>query len=363
MIRILHVVTIMNRGGLETMIMNYYRKLDRSKVQFDFLVHRTEEGAYDQEIKKLGGIIHVVSPIRPHTYPKYFRELKKFFSEHPEYKIIHSHINENSGFVLREAKKAGVPIRIAHNHVANVTFDYKWPFRQYARYALRNAPTIRIACGEEAGEWLYKNKNFEVIQNAIDTEVFDFKEEVRLCKRKEFKLENKDVIGHVGRFHESKNHKFLIELFDEVQKKNENAVLVLVGEGPEKEKTEKLVKQLGIANKVVFLGLRTDVDDIFQVFDVFVFPSIFEALPLVLIEAQSTGVDCVVSTGIPQEANLTGIVEFIDLNESAKIWSERINKKLCEKSKRISRKEILDIQGYSVHKNLEKLLSYYKIED
>lgn len=158
-IRILQVVTIMNRGGLETMLMNYYRKIDRSQIQFDFMVHRFEEGHYDAEIEKLGGRIYRMPSIRPGNYMKYFRKLDQFFKENKQYKVVHSHINENSSFVLRAARKAGVTARFAHSHLSNLGIDKKLPFRLYARYLMKGAPSHYFACSKEAGSWLFGQKS------------------------------------------------------------------------------------------------------------------------------------------------------------------------------------------------------------
>ena len=176
-IRVLQVVTIMNRGGLETMLMNYYRKLDKSKIQFDFMTNRSERGHYDDEIEAFGGKIYRLSPIKPGNYNKYFKELDNFFNEHKEYKVVHSHINENSGFVLKAANKAGIQCRIAHSHLSDLKLDYKYPFRIYAKRKLKGNISDYFACSKRAGDWLFGKETSNsgkvtVLNNAVDTEKF-----------------------------------------------------------------------------------------------------------------------------------------------------------------------------------------------
>jgi len=214
MIRILHCVNDMHRAGLETMLMNYYRNIDRTKIQFDFLTHRPYRSDYDDEIESLGGKIYYAPRLYPQNYPVYFRWMRKFFKEHPEYKIVHSHIDTMSYLPLLAAKKAGVPIRIAHSHNTSLDKDFKYLLKQYFRFRINSVCTHRLACGKEAGEFLFGNRDFKVIPNAIDAEKFYFNKDLRDEKRKELGLAGKFVVGHVGRLSYQKNHKFLIEIFN-----------------------------------------------------------------------------------------------------------------------------------------------------
>lgn len=360
-IRVLQVVTIMNRGGLETMLMNYYRKIDRSKIQFDFITHRSERGHYDDEIEALGGTIYRMSPIKPGNYKKYFIELDEFFEEHKEYKVVHSHINENSGFVLRAAKKAGIKCRIAHNHVSGLGLDYKYLFRMYARFILKDSVNNYFACSNEAAKWLFgkdvfEKKEVEILKNSIDLDIFKFDKKKADEIKKELKIEDKFVIGHVGRFNASKNHDFLIDIFNEINKINNNSILLLVGEGNLKNTIMKKVNKLNLNKKVKFLGLRDDIDKIMSAMDVFAFPSKFEAFPVTLVEAQAIGLKCVVSNGIPKEVNITNKVDFIDLKKDAKIWAEIICN--CSKEKYNSKK-IIEDKGYDINKNVEWISNFY----
>ena len=360
-IRVLQVVTIMNRGGLETMLMNYYRKIDRSKIQFDFMVHRSERGHYDDEIEKLGGKIYRMIPIRPGNYHKYFGQLDKFFREHKEYKVIHSHMNENSAFVLKAAKKANIPCRIAHNHVAGLGFDYKFPFRVYARLNLKNNVSDKFACSDEAAKWLFGKASLEngevtILKNGVDLDNFKYDKNIRKEMRKKLNVDKKLVLGHVGRFSPSKNHKFLIDVFNEICKERQDVVLLLVGDGEERKNIELRVNQLGLSEKVKFLGLRNDIYNLMQAMDIFIFPSFFEALPVVLVEAQATGLKCIVSTGVPREANILGNVEFLDLNAGEEKWRQVI---LKSDYTRNYDKKIIEKSGYDINDNIELLTNFY----
>jgi glycosyltransferase involved in cell wall biosynthesis len=359
-IRVLHVVTIMNRGGLETMLMNYYRQIDRKKFQFDFMVNRTERGDYDDEIELMGGKIFRMPPIRPGNYRSYFRLLDKFFHQHFEYKIVHAHLNENSAFVLKAAKKANIPCRISHSHLAGLPLDYKFPFRLYARMNLIKNTNQFFACSREAGQWLFgKNvleTNVKIFKNAINCDEFIYNEKIRNEIRQELKIENKFVIGHVGRFNTQKNHSFLIDVFYEIYKKNKDAVLLLVGQGDLLKEIKSKVDKLNLTTVVKFLGLRPDVGNVMQAMDLFLFPSLYEGLGVVLIEAQASGLKCITSTGTPKEADITGSVDFLDLKISAKEWAEKILE--CP-TERITNKQSIVDNGYDVSSNIKWLCNFY----
>ncbi|KLT18603.1 glycosyl transferase family 1 [Neobacillus vireti] len=319
----------MNRGGLETMLMNYYRQIDRSMIQFDFMVHRPEEGHYDKEILKLGGRIYQMPQIRPGNYRLYFKLLDEFFRKHKEYRVVHSHINENSSFVLRAAKKAGIPCRIAHSHLSDLGIDLKLPFRLYARFFMKNKPNNYFACSKKAGLWLFGNKiassnEIKVLNNAVNAEEFKYNETVRKRIRNDLGIKDELVIGHIGRFNKQKNHEFLLDIFRAVHQKCPDAILLLIGEGHLRSSIERKVEQLGLSSNVKFFGVRSDIPNLMQAMDLFLFPSLFEGLPVVLIEAQAAGLKCIVSDSITEESDITGRVEFISINKSPEYWTNKI---------------------------------------
>lgn len=356
-VRILQVVTIMNRGGLETMLMNVYRQIDRQQMQFDFLVHRMERGHYDDEIEEMGGRIYRLPPIRPGSYRMYFRRLHQFFAVHPEYRIVHSHINENSGFVLGAAKRAGVPCRIAHSHLSDLGLDVKLPFRLYARYVMRGQPSHYFACSHQAGRWLFGEAHpVTVLPNAVDVEQFRCNPSVRREVREELGAGERLVIGHIGRFNKQKNHHFLLEIFHALYQKHPESMLVLAGDGPLRPVIEKKVRKFGLESHVAFLGVRKDVSRLMQGFDVFLFPSLFEGLPVVMVEAQAAGLRCIVADTITREADVSGRVEFYSLRQSAEAWADRI---LSGSFERRDASEELSSKGYDIKKMSRWLTEFY----
>lgn len=324
MIRILQVVNDMHRAGLETMLMNYYRNIDRTKIQFDFLTHRPNKSDYDDEIISLGGKVYYAPRLYPQNYPKYFKWMKKFFAEHSEYKIIHSHIDTMSYLPLKAAKKAGVPVRIAHSHNTSIDKNFKYPLKMYFRSRINGVVTDRLACGREAGEFLFKNKSFKVIPNAVDADIFLYDAHLREKKRRELGLENNLVVGHVGRLSYQKNHKFLIQIFDALIKKEPAAKLVLVGVGEKEQEIREQVKSLGLDESVIFLGNRSDVNELYQAMDVFVLPSLFEGIPVVGVEAQFSDLPCLFSDKTPDEVKFNVRTKFIGLDKAPEFWANEI---------------------------------------
>mgnify|MGYP002463249260 CR=1 FL=1 len=290
-VRILMLFTIMNRGGAETMVMNYYRHIDRNRVQFDFMVHRQEQGVYDDEIKTMGGKIYRMIPLHPFTFGTYRKQISDFFDQHPEYRIIHGHCSESGYFVYREAARRAVPVIIAHAHNAHALFDTKWLFRTYFKHAMRPYLTQGFTCGKEAARWLLGNelgKKAILQRNAIDTLLYRFDEVVRLEVRQELHLpEDATVVGHVGRFNRQKNHEFLLEVFHKyVQELNSTAHLLLVGTGKLQKVIQKKIQQFRLTDQVHLLGERPDVNRLLQAMDLFLFPSFMEGLSVSMVEAR-----------------------------------------------------------------------------
>lgn len=359
-IRVLNMFTIMDRGGAETMVMNYYRHIDRTKVQFDFLVHREQRGAYDDEIERMGGRIYRMCPVYPQNFSRYKRDLRTFFRAHPEYKIIHSHMSELGYFAFREAERQGVPVRICHAHNAPHGFDAKMIMRTYFKKRMMPYLTHLFMCGEESGKWLYGEKNksrFIMLNNAIDAAVYSFDASKRQEMRRQLDLTDELVIGHVGRFNPQKNHPFLLNIFAALLKKEPNAVLLLVGGGADMPKIQAKAQEFGIAERVRFLGVRSDVADLMQAMDVFVFPSLYEGLGIALVEAQAAGLPCVVSDTIPHEAYLTDLVDSEKLSAPEEKWAEKILAK--QAIPRTDRREEIAAHGFDITTEAVKLQEFY----
>lgn len=328
-IRILHVVVNMNRGGAETLIMNLYRNIDRSKVQFDFLT--CKEGTLDNEILAMGGKVHRIPYVSEVGYFKYIKALDHFFSLYKEYTIVHSHMDKMSGFVLRSAEKAGISKRIAHSHstISEGSFVAR-VFKWYAGLNIEKNATHCFACSKEAAKWLFlKNMNkVDILNNGIEFEKFKYDSEIRKSVRSELGVSPEHyIIGHVGRFSHPKNHTFLIDVFADVLKIRPDSTLILVGDGPLRHEIEEKARKLNLWDKTKLLGVRDDINRILQSFDILLFPSLYEGLPVTLVEAQGSGLSCVISDTITRDVDLgAGLIQFESLNNSPADWAEKVTK-------------------------------------
>ncbi|WP_396146817.1 glycosyltransferase family 1 protein [Flavobacterium sp.] len=359
-IRILQLFTILNRGGAETNVMNYYRKLDRTKFQFDFIVHRDEPGAYEDEITTLGGKIYRLPPFNPLKIKEYKKQIALFFDQHT-YLIIHGNCSELGIYIYQEAQKRRTPVIIAHGHNATDGWNLKSPFRYYYKKRMLRYINTYFTCGDEAAVWLFGKKNASnafTMTNAIDTKMFAFDETKSLQVRKQLEATNTQNFIHVGRFNKQKNHEFLIEIFAELVQLNLNRKLFLVGNGELMESIQKKVTDLKLENNVYFLGLRSDVNELLQGMDVFLFPSLFEGLPVSLVEAQASGVKCYISDGVPKEAIIVNDnVKVISLEESALVWAQTIHSQNDFIKKDVS--QVVIDKGYDINKNVILLQEKY----
>lgn len=354
--RVLQVVTNMDRGGLESMLMNYYRHIDREKIQFDFLVHRQERAAFDDEIETLGGRIYCLPRLVPWS-KSYLSALNRFFDEHTGYKVVHVHQDCLSSVILKAAKQHDVPVRIAHSHSANQDKNLKYPIKLWYKRSIPEYATNLFACGKDAGDWMFGGASYQIINNAIDVAAYTYGPTKRQEMRRQLGLENKFTIGHVGGFSQPKNHPFLLDIFAALLKKEPNAVLLLVGGGEGMLKIQAKAQELGIAEHVRFLGVRSDVADLMQTMDVFVFPSLYEGLGIALVEAQAAGLPCVVSDTIPHEAYLTDLVDSEKLSAPEEKWAEKILAKRA--APRTDRREEIATHGFDISTEAVKLQEFY----
>lgn len=356
MIRVLQIVTYMGRGGLETMLMNYYRCMDRSKVQFDFLVHRDFEADYDEEILAMGGRIYHMSRLIPWS-GAYRKKLKNFFREHPEYRIIHVHQDCLSSVALQCAKECGIPVRIAHSHNKNQDINIKyWIKKRYMKQIPKFA-TDYFACGKDAGDWMFSGHSYHILRNAIDVSAYTYSPKKATHIREQLNVENKFVIGHIGRFDPQKNHSFLIDIFYNCAKSDRDARLLLIGDGKGRIRIQEKVKSLGLEEKVIFTGVRSDIADLLQAIDVFVFPSVYEGLGIAAVEAQAAGVPCVLSDNVPSECKMTKNVEYLSLKESPEVWARHII--ACKHIPHTDTYEDICKAGYDINENATKLQNFY----
>lgn len=330
--RILHVVGNMEAGGLETLIMNWYRAIDKTKIQFDFLVHKKDKSFYEDEITKLGGKVYHCSVLDDRNLFKYKKFLNSFFSQHKEYKIVHGHHSFLGFYYLRAAEKHNVPIRISHSHIASHSKGFRGLLKHATRFRFGKHANFHFSCSIKAGEYMYgRNSTFRVINNGIDTAKFTFSESTRQEYRKSLGVSGgQKVICHVGRFYDQKNHKFLIDIFYSFLQDNPNSILVLIGIGPLMNEIKKKAIKLGLANGLRFLGNIANVSGYLCASDIFVFPSLFEGLPLTLVEAQANGLPIVYSSEITKEIELTNLIHPFSLSESSVSWSKTISHILQE---------------------------------
>lgn len=367
--RILHVVGGMNRGGVETWLMHVLRNIDRERFRMDFLVHTSERCSYDDEISRLGSrIIPCLHPHRPWLYAKNF---KRIMTEHGPYDVVHSHVHHFSGYVLRLAHRAHVPVNIAHSHNDTSNKQVKADFlrRMYLtlmrrwiwRYATMGLAVSRKAAVAFFGSAWQKNPRFRLLFCGID--LAPFLEVDRVTIRRELGIpEGTFVLGHVGRFEEQKNHDFLVEIAAEVAKREPKMCLLLIGDGPLKSDIKKKVSCIQLSDKVLFLGLRSDVPRLMLgAMDVFVLPSYYEGLPIVGLEVQAAGLPLVISDDIAEELDIIKpLVRRVALSKPASYWADFILelKGAPPVSQREATKIIADSQ-FNIHNSIRMLEDIY----
>ncbi len=360
-IRVLQVVVSMDVGGIETMLMNYYRNIDREKVQFDFLLHCKHKSYYEDEIEALGGKIYRVPSYHPKDLIKYKKALKAFFAEHTEYKVVHSHIKFYGLYVLKAAKKADVPMRIAHAHTASKFYKLNatLPFRIYTRSRFKYQYTHVYACSPEAAEFMAPGAEYTLVSNAIDVKRFVFNAEARTQMRQSLGIKPDTLlVGHVGRFAPEKNHCFILDVFSELLALYENSKLVLVGTGKLLEEAQEKAKALGISEKVIFAGLRRDVGELLAAMDVFILPSKIEGFPVSLVEAQSADLPCIVANTFSDTAIVTDRVKVLPLSEPASFWAKHIAEADTSLPRRDNGKLMVEA-GLDIKSNVDKLQQVY----
>jgi glycosyltransferase involved in cell wall biosynthesis len=370
MIRVLHIIGQMNRAGAETFIMNVYRHIDRSQIQFDFAVHTDQPGHYDEEILALGGrILHHKNPKILH-FAAYARALSDTLRKQGPFAGVHSHVHFFSGYILRLAEKAGVPLRLAHAHSTSdgqknslLWRIYRWYMRMLIhRHGTHLLGNSRASCEAVYGSTCWQDLRVRVIQNAIDLTPYKVLPDNRQALRTKLALPlDVPLIGHIGRFDIPKNHRYLIKVFEALLHKLPAAHLILLGDGVLRPEIERLVDSAGVRDNVHFLGVRSDVSLVIGCLDLLLLPSLWEGLGIVLIEAQAAGVPCVVSDAVTKEADLNlGLTQFVSLKEDVGVWTNLILQGL--KSHRPAwpyRERALQAAGYDIHQMSELLQEIY----
>lgn len=356
--RLLCIVGGMNAGGAETFLMKIYRALDKKKYQMDFYVAKQEEGYYDKEIITMGGNIYYSIP-KSKNIIKSFVAIKEIVRREKYYYVMRVSQHSISAIDLLAAKQGGAKTLVYRSSNSGtgggrvnriLHFIFRW--------LTIIIPTVRIAPSTEAAEFMFgknciKNRKAIIVKNAIAIEDFKFDQERRANIRWEFGIEEKFVVGHVGRFNHQKNHCFLVEIFSEIVKKNDNSVLLLVGKGELENEIKGKIKLLNLEDKVIFTGVRADVPDILMAMDVFIFPSYFEGMPNTVIEAQATGLKCIVSDSITREAQITDRVSFESLDSIPEEWAAAAIENDNEIG-RMNMAEYLKNNGYDINLSVKE---------
>lgn len=364
--RVLHVIGAMDRGGAETFIMNVYRNIDRSKLQFDFLVHETSECDYDSEILSLGGKIFTVPRFHGVNLISYFHSISLFFKDHHDYLAVHIHIGSCAPIIISVAKSYGVTT-IAHSHNTKFPLSFSELAFRLISYPTRFLADILFACSKQAavdrfGHTIYERNRCAVVNNGIDTARFQFNLSTRKKTRVLLSLQfDNPVFIHVGRFDAQKNHDYLVDVFSAIVNRLPNAKLLLVGRGPLEQQIKNKVCALGIERSVVFLGIRSDIPALLMSADAFLFPSIREGLGIALIEAQATGLPCLVSDAVPRDAFITDRVTSLSLADGPSVWAERaidlINENVS--TQRLSYAKEVEVAGFDIKKTAHELERLY----
>ena len=344
-IRVLCVFSALDRGGMESMCMRIYRNIDRTKVQFDFVKHMRKECAFEEEINKLGGKIYIAPRYRVYNHLSYCKWWKRFFASHPEYAIIHGHFFTIADIYLREAKKAGL-LTISHAHNTKVNGKgLVGLVKTFIAKKAGNHADLRLACSTAAGEWLYRGKTFHIIKNALDLDEYIFNAQTRDEVRDEFNLHGFFVYGTVGRLAPGKNPNDLIRIIEKTRDRRKNIRFLWVGDGYLLKKVKNEIHKHHLEDVVILLGQRDDVNRIIQAMDAFVFPSIFEGLPLAVVEAQTSGLRCFLSDTITREVDISGLCTFLPLS-NLDTWAEKLT---CATGKRVDATEKLKKSGYDIN--------------
>ena len=363
MIRVLEVFHGMGCGGAENMIMNLYRNMDLEQIQFDFLVHTENKCFFDKEILERGGHIYRVPYYNGLNIVSYVKALNAFFDAHPEIKVVHGHLGSCANIYLMVAKRHGC-FTIAHSHGTKPTWSFKNMIYRLNTYGVRRVADYFIGCGDAAGEYRYgkriveKSGRYSILNNAINTERFIYNESIRYAIRNQYGISDEMVLGHVGRFSYEKNHERLIEIFKYLVDDHPKAKLFLIGEGPLKEEIEKKVIQYSLSKNVIFTGLQKNVNEYLQAMDCFVFPSLHEGLPVTAIEAQASGLPCILSDTITKEVSITDLVNYVSLEKENAEWVKQIEQAIKNTKRRDRRQDIINA-GYDINSTTEWLAHFY----
>lgn len=365
-IRIVHMIASLHLGGSQAFVMNMYRNIDRSKVQFDFVVTpETKEGFYD-EITNLGGKIFSCPRYKGTNHIQFNKWWDDFFNEHPEYKVIHGHVRSTASIYLKIAKRHGL-VTIAHSHSTSNGNGISAIVKRIMQLPIRKQADYLFACSDKAGKWLYGEKaitqqNYYMIPNGVDLKRFEFDVNKRNQMRMTLGIK-KDmmILGHIGRLSTPKNHKFLLNVFNKYHKINSNSKLLLVGDGELFDCIKEHIDKLNISDAVIMTGSKQNTEDYYQVMDIFVFPSLWEGLPVSVVEAQANGLQCLISDVITHDVDLTDLIQYLPLDEE--LWLGAIVEAHKKKRMGLTNENIQRLQPFDALTVANKLQEFYLIQD
>lgn len=365
-IRVLHILDELNTGGAETIVSNYFKYVDKEQFQWDFVITRrenqNERGALENFIEENGGVIYRI-PRKRENYLANIMAVYKIL-DHNDYDIVHSHLDELSTFYLLSAMIKRVPVRICHSHLAGADRGKNVELLcKFLKPIMKFVVTDKFSCGIEAGKALWgsnaiKSNEVYVMNNAIEINKFVYDEKIALKKKKELNVYGKKILGSVGRLTYQKNSEFIVEIFSEYHKMNPDSVLMLIGVGEREKNVKKLVDSLKLGDSIFFLGARNDVNELMMMMDYFILPSRFEGLPIVMIEAQCTGLTCFISDKITKEVYINRNVIYKSISDSPYSWAEQIFQYTDDFDRKAGKKAIIE-NGYDILTESKKLQSYY----
>lgn len=365
-IRIVHNIASLHLGGSQAFVMNVYRNIDRSKVQFDFVVTpETKEGFYD-EITNLGGKIFTCPRYKGTNHIQYNKWWDDFFNKHPEYKVIHGHVRSTASIYLKIAKKHEL-VTIAHSHSTSNGNGISATVKRIIQLPIRKQADFLFACSDKAGKWLFGEKaitqqNYYMIPNGVDLKRFEFD----INKRNQMRMtlgikEDTMILGHIGRLSTPKNHKFLLNVFNQYHKINSNSKLLLVGDGELFESIKQHINKLDINDAVIMTGSKQNTEDYYQIMDIFLFPSLWEGLPVSVVEAQANGLQCIISDVITHDVDLTALIQYLPLDE--KLWLDAITEAHKKKRIGLTSEDRVRLQPFDAITVANKLQEFYLKQD
>lgn len=370
--RVLQVMGGLKRGGLETFAMNVYHAIDRTKIQFDFLLTQVTDGDYEEEARRMGANIYYL-PARNNGIKAYEQSLDLFFKEHHDYIAVHEHISSLTSIrPIYYAKKYGIPVRVLHSHSSSIQKSLRFHWLHTILHYV-NKPKVAkwathyLGCSDKALDWAYKytgiRSRAHMINNGIDTEKYMYNSLIRTEVRREFNISLDDfVIGHVGRFIPLKNQTFLVDILEQIHKDDSTAKLLLIGEGETLDAVKNKVASKDLQDFVVFTGVRSDVFRLMQAMDIFVMPSWFEGLPVSLVEAQASGLPIVSSATISRDVDITQTIQFKSIEESAEDWAHSILLLRANHQRSNNLDKIIEA-GFDSKTAVEQLIAIYTQND